>query len=220
MKEHLEILNRLHACDESKDWAVGFPNAEQCWNNCKRSDWMIWMIRKLNNIDINFYKKYACFCARQNWHLLTDQRSKDGIIAVEQYIAGKISIDEMKVARKNAADAADAADAAAAAAAAYAAANAAYAAYAAYADAAAAYANAATYAATYAAYAAYAAYADAAAAYANAATNAADAAAYAAAYAAYAAYADAAAAKKQIKIDQCNWIRSQFSFAKVMERLK
>ena len=113
MKEHLEILNRLHACDESKDWAVRFPNTEQCWNNCERSDWMIWMICKLNNIDINFYKKYACFCARQNWNLFTDQRSKDSIITAEQYIEGKITIEEMQAVRNAAANAYAAADAAA-----------------------------------------------------------------------------------------------------------
>ena len=159
MEEHLEILNRLHACEEGKNWASVQENSEACWNNCKRSDWMIWLIRKLNNININinFYKKYACFCARQNWSKIIDQRSKDGIIAAEQYVEGKITIEEMQAARNTATYAA---------------------------------AVAATYAAVDAA-----------------ATYAADAAAD-------------AAARKQIKIAQCNWIRSQISFAEVMERLK
>ena len=203
MKEHTAILSKLCACRETTKWAEEQENFEECWNNFEQSDWMIWMIRKLNFVDINFYKKYACFCARQNWHLLTDQRSKDGIIAAEQYIAGKISIDEMKVAGKNAADAY-------ASVAAYAA-NAAD--YIAAADAAIA-ANAADYIAAYAANAANAAdYADYAA---IAAAYAANAAAYAAAYASSA----AAVARNQIKINQCNWIRSQISLAEIMEGIE
>ena len=212
MKEHTAILSKLCARDEIKGWAENQINFEECWNNFKQSDWMLCMIRKLDNIDINFYKKYACFCARQNWHLLTDQCSRDGIIAAEEYIAGKISINKMKVARKNAAKAATAATAA-------------------YADARVAHAVAATilksdadsaYAAeAAAANASFAAHAAAHAAHAAFAANAAKAAYAADAAAANASIANVANAAdvEQIEIDQCNWIRSQISLAEIMERI-
>ena len=132
---------------------------------------------------------FACWCLRQVWHLLTDERSRTAIEVAERYAVGEATHDDLKAAARSAADAADAADADAdyaAYAAARAAAAAAAAAYATYADAADAADADADYAAAYAAYAAYAA--------AAAANAAADAAAYAA-DAAYAAVRDAQAAK-------------------------
>ena len=118
---------------------------------------------------------FACWCLRQVWHLLTDERSRTAIEVAERYAVGDATHDDLKAAARSAAAAADAADAAA-----Y------YAAFAAYVAAA---ADAASYAASYAAdYAAYAAAASAADAY---ATYAADDAAYAAAARAAYAAADA-----------------------------
>jgi len=100
---------------------------------------------------------FACWCLRQVWHLLTDERSRTAIEVAERYAVGEATHDDLKAAARSAADAAVAAY--------YADADADYAAYAA-ADAAAvaAYAaDAAAAAAYYAAYAAAYAAADAAA---------------------------------------------------------
>jgi len=85
---------------------------------------------------------FACWCARQVWHQLTDERSRTAIEVAERYAVGEATHDDLKAAARSAADAA----------------RAAFAAY--YADAAADYADAAYYASYAAAYAA----ADAAAA--------------------------------------------------------
>ena len=104
---------------------------------------------------------FACWCVRQIWHLLTDERSRTAIEVAERYAVGEATHDDLKAAARSAADAASAY----AAAASYAAADAAYAAAAADAT----YVAAAD--ATYAA-AAYATYAAAAAADAYAAAAA------------------------------------------------
>ena len=168
------LFNKLGACKPAKEWSASQVDLESAWNNCEKSDWMIWLIRKLNFVDIKFYKKYACFCARQNWNKLGNA-SKNAIEVAESYIDGNTTIEELQIARKSAYDAADAA---------YAAADAAYAA----ADAA--------YDAADAAYAAYAA---------------ADAAAYA--------YATYAAADAAYRVNQCNYIRQQISFADIKKEI-
>ena len=183
MNEVKDLFVSIRACGTAIKWAETQISFESAWLNCTRPDWMIWIVMELKCVDIVFYQKYACFCARQNWDKLEDHRSKDGIIAAEQYIAGEITREELLKAKCSAYTAA-AADAAVATA--YTAADAAAAYAAAAADAAAAAADAA-------AYAAYAADADAAAA--DAAADAAAAYAAAAAYDA-AAYATAAAYAK------------------------
>jgi len=117
----------------------------------------LWCLRAVEGHDIG-KRRFAVFCAKQVFHLLTDQRSRDAIAVTERWCDGQATDEEL-------ASAADAAYAAAAAA--YAAAYATYAA--AYAAAAAARAAAARAAADAAAAAAYAAAYSAAAAYAAAA---------------------------------------------------
>jgi hypothetical protein len=154
------------------------------------------------------YLSWGCWCAEQallgeraaGWE--PDPRSWAAITALQEYLAGRATIEVIRAAARAADAAADAAYAAADAAAyaAYAAADAAYAAYAAAdaaADAAARAARAARAAAYAAADAAYAA--DAAADAAARAARAARAAAYAAADAAYAADAAADAADAAVQ---------------------
>jgi len=68
---------------------------------------------------------FACWCVRQVWHLLTDERSRHAVEVAERYVAGNATDVEMAAARAAARAAADAAARDAAMAAAWAAADAA-----------------------------------------------------------------------------------------------
>ena len=190
MNQVQTLFNKLSACGPAKEWAKGQTDLESAWINCKRSDWMIWLLRELKFKDAKFYRLYACWCVRNTpiengkvvWDLLTDIRSKNAVEVAENYIAGFATIEELRIAKNDA----------------NAAANAAYAADAYAADA----ANAA----------ADAVYADAAA---NAAYAAANAAADAAANAVYAANAYAADARLFAKKVQSDYIKTQISFETV-----
>jgi hypothetical protein len=195
-----ELLIKLKACSEAREWAEN-KSWEEVYNTCHRGDWLLWLFKKTNPDDLQLLTLAKGHCANTVRHLMKDERS---IKAVDV----AITFGEGKATREDA-------DAT------YAAAYAAFAAASADADAAAYAAAAATYAVTAAADVAYDAYAAADAAYAAAyaaadAADAADAAAAAAdaayaataaAYAAaYAAYATADAAKKynqQLTADIC-----------------
>jgi hypothetical protein len=155
MKPHLQLLDKLGACAEARAFAHTVPDLETAWSTCDRSDWMVWLLRRLKYDDAKAYRLYACWCVRNTpladgrkvWDLLTDPRSRNAVEVAERFANGGATAEKLREARCAAADAT-------------------YATYAAYAAYAAAYAAAdaaaaadATYAAAYAA--AYATYADA-----------------------------------------------------------
>ena len=158
-------LEKNNACKEGIDWCKeNCDTMEDVWDKLKRVDWLVWVATRKGVLTDKELRLFACFCARQNWNLLTG-KSRNAIEVAERFANGNATKEELKLAYDAYARAyARAADRAAA--------NAAYAdAY-----------SAAYFADADAAYAAYAA--RAAAAY--AARVASDAAAFAAADAAYA----------------------------------
>jgi len=152
LKENRACKNGIDWCEENCD------TMEDVWDKLKRVDWLVWVATRKGVLTDKELRLFACFCARQNWHLLTGE-SRNAIEVAERFANGNATKGELKAADAafDAADAADAAFDAADAAHAADAAAAAYA-YAAYA----AYAAAAYDAADAAVYAAYAADADAA----------------------------------------------------------
>jgi hypothetical protein len=208
-QEFGNLLNELNACDTAKDWAIGKSFAE-VWNTCDRGDWLLWlasqMIGKEGWFDHNQIVLAAIECAESCLKYIAKDKSqpKECLDIVRLWIAGKATLDEVKIA-------ASAAYAFAAASATYSAVYAAYASaayastYAAEAEVAAS--EAASEAAAYAAYAS-ASYASAAEAAAYATDSAT---AYAsAAYAAKAAEAEAVVAAARLKT--ANIVRKVLKF--------
>ena len=178
--EFQSYLSSVGACRDAREWASD-RTAQQAWDECERSDWLIWWASKAG-ADKKVLVRLACKFARTTVPYLKvgELHPLKAIEAAEGWCDGTVTIEEVRLAMNNAADAA----AHAAAAAAYADADAdADAAAAAHAADAAAHADAAASAAAYAAHAA-------------AAADAADA-----------AYAADAAARKQKHAEFCAMVR-------------
>jgi hypothetical protein len=43
--ERLKDVNDLNACEDALEWLLTQPDLITAWNNCNRSDWMIWILR-------------------------------------------------------------------------------------------------------------------------------------------------------------------------------
>jgi len=111
------------ACDEGRDWALTQPTMIDVWENCPRSEWLLWISDAINQrLDDRMLRLFAIWCARNTpladgrvtGDLLTDPRSLAALDVAERYAAGKATDEELAAARAAAGDAAWAAARAAA----------------------------------------------------------------------------------------------------------
>ena len=116
MKNFQELLKKLHACSDAREWA-GEMTIEQVAEKCHRGDWLLWLAKRVN-VDDRKLTIAKGHCANTVRHLMKDNRSVDAVDAAIAYGKGEITRDELNQ-YASAADAADAAYAAAASAAAY-----------------------------------------------------------------------------------------------------
>ena len=167
-----QLLTKLGACQEARNWAQG-KTFEEIYNTCHRGDWLNWLFAKTNPEDVQLLTLVKGHQANTVRHLMKDERSLKAIDTAIAFGEGRATREELNNAAEEAYVAA------------------AYAAEAAYAAAGAAEADA-----RYAAAAAYAAVEAA-----RAASAAGASAAYAARAAAEASYANARQANLQLTAD-------------------
>lgn len=119
---HIQILKELKACKEAVEWADGYESLEQAWNECKRSDWMLWLDYKMGLFNDQQLELMACRFVRETpigegktvWDLLTDKRSRNAVIVAERFANSEATEEELDVAWASARSAAWAATRAAA----------------------------------------------------------------------------------------------------------
>jgi hypothetical protein len=140
-----DLLKKLKACLEAREWAKDHPDIKDAWEKCPRGDWMLWVLA-MSGYDHKRLVYTTCQCARLALPYAASPAVEECIQTTEAWTRGEATIEEVAQARKKCY--------AAAYAAAYAAVYAAYAAAYAAAYRAAAVADVAAYAAYTAAYAA------------------------------------------------------------------
>ena len=143
-----QFCAHFDACSDGAEFAAKFSSMAEVWDACPRTDWLLWILDRLEIRDDKKLRLFACWCVRNTkladgrtvWDLLTDERSRKAVEVAEAFACGEATQEELDAAR-------DAAYAAWSAAYAEYAAYAAYAAYAEYAAGAAGAAWSAAYAA-------------------------------------------------------------------------
>ena len=124
-----EFCDKHNACESGREWALSnCQTMQEAWDKCSNGD-LIWIATREGVLTDKELRLFAIFCARQNQHLLTDDRSMYVIDVCERHANGNATDEDLAAASAAAWDAAwDAASAAAAAAAGAAARDAAWAA--------------------------------------------------------------------------------------------
>jgi hypothetical protein len=104
-----EFCNNHGACDEGRAWARdNCQTMLEVWVTVKPA-WLVWVATRKNVLSDKALRLFACFCARQNWHLLTDKRSRTAVEVAERYANGLATDAELSAAREAARSAAEAA---------------------------------------------------------------------------------------------------------------
>ncbi len=97
-----DLLVRLDACEEAREWAKTQPDLATAWKNCRRADWMLWLLDELGHEDPKNYHLIACACVRETpladgrrvWDLLTDPRSRNAVEVAERFAVGEATEED------------------------------------------------------------------------------------------------------------------------------
>ena len=99
------FLREHDACRDGREWALTeCSSLQEVWNTAK-PEWLVWVATRKGVLSHHDLIRFACFCARQNWDMLTDVRSRNAITVAENFLVGKVTRDDCIVAA-NAANAA------------------------------------------------------------------------------------------------------------------
>jgi hypothetical protein len=115
----VEKIKHLHPCSKACEWLSKYTSPAKAWGECKRGDWMLWLLGKLSGEPESDSRKKlvlaCCDCARLSLKYTKDPRVLTCIETAENWVNGKATLEELQAARTAAAYAAYAAYAAAAA---------------------------------------------------------------------------------------------------------
>ena len=102
-------LEHHNACSDGVEWATAnCATMQDVWDTAK-PEWLIWIATRRGTLTPQMQRKFACWCVRQIWHLLTDERSKNAVIVAEKHADGMATDAELAAAWAAAMDAARAA---------------------------------------------------------------------------------------------------------------
>ncbi|MBK8150844.1 MAG: hypothetical protein IPK58_22235 [Acidobacteria bacterium] len=93
------LLKRLAACPEAREWAKGKTWTE-IYSTCERGDWLLWLFVRTNPRNKRLRTLAAGRCANTVRHLMTDPRSLAIADAAIAYGEGRIGIAALHKARE------------------------------------------------------------------------------------------------------------------------
>ena len=89
-----EFCDTHQACDDVREWAIatGLTTMAELWQReDMRPEWREWIATQPGVLTDRELRLYACWCVRQVWHLLTDDRSRHAVEVSERHAMGLAS---------------------------------------------------------------------------------------------------------------------------------
>ena len=94
MKNIDELLNKLNACREDKDWAKGKTFVE-IYTTCDRGDWLCWLFSRTNHEDVQLLTLVKGHQANTVRHLMKDARSLKAVDTAIAFGEGRATREEL-----------------------------------------------------------------------------------------------------------------------------
>jgi len=91
-----DFCEKHKACKEGYERAKHFKNMDDFFANSADHDDVIWACTRIMTKKERV--QFSCWCVRQVWDLLTDERSRNAIIVGERYVQGLATDKELYVA--------------------------------------------------------------------------------------------------------------------------
>ena len=93
------------ACADGREWAIGTgcTTMADLWKReDMRPEWREWIATRPGVLADRELRLYGCWCVRQVWHLLTDERSRTAVEVSERFAMGAATAQELAAAQASA----------------------------------------------------------------------------------------------------------------------
>ena len=94
-----EFCDLHNACCEGRGWALmNCRTMVDVWQTAK-PEWLMWVATRQGVLDDRTVRLFACWCVRQVWHLLADERSRNAVEVAQRFAVGDATEQELVAAR-------------------------------------------------------------------------------------------------------------------------
>ena len=94
-----QLLNKLDACEEARNWAQG-KTFEEVYTTCHRGDWLNWLFARTNPEDVQLLTLVKGHQANTVRHFMKDERSREAVDTALAFGEGRATLGDLRKAAR------------------------------------------------------------------------------------------------------------------------
>lgn len=97
-QEIIDFCDLFDACDDDREWFFDrCDSLADAWAKAPH-DYLIWIATRPGVLTDRELRLFVCWCVRQVWHLLTDERNRQAVEVAERHAIGEATDEELAAA--------------------------------------------------------------------------------------------------------------------------